>query len=287
MATANPYKPNGDPNNEIALEVTSFEDTLSNGGYYIKRHMRVPMKVGTETKHVAIFPKTIASQVIQTTDRAFVKESSRDILEQLGIMDAEDETQHLTINGIMQPSYYDTERIHTNVNALSILVGDENKGLIKDVNTLQTFFDGVEDGDELINKWHEIEGFLKNITEENTLNGLILDAVNGITGTAENNTGTTIFHKDTTFKKKLKIDTASTIGESAVLTFVARSGDGTQQPAHTVNLTLNPNVLGSTSQTLNILFPRKSGTLATQAEVPYIGFIAPTTPKAGDMWFSA
>ena len=215
MATANPYKPNGNVDIDTVLNVTTYSnDPLlsgDGGGYYIKRHMRVPMKVDSETemKHVAIFPKTIASQVIQTTEMAFVTETSRTTLESLAIVDnpdpsGGDTSKHLSINGVMQPSYYEIGEIQYNVSTVATLVGDENYGLIKKVNTLEAFFDGAAFADDTIDKWHEIEAFLENITDEDTLEGLILNAVNGITGTAENNTGTTTFHKDTTFKNDLK-----------------------------------------------------------------------------------
>lgn len=290
---AYPLKPDGTADTS-GIVVLEYSGDIADGGYYTTRHFRVPMKISGSNKQVAMFFKTIASQVIETgvngssDGRRFVTPLQKDVLSKLSIEDGngDDPTQHLSINGVMQPSYYDLDAIEMNVNSLIDVVGDSGSGLVKDVDDLKAFFDGVDDMDATINKWHEIEDFLTNITESDTLTGLIANAVNGITGTVENGTGTTTFHKNTTFKKELKIDKTSTPGESAILTLFAKAGEGTQ-PTHTVYLTHNPSGVGSTSQTLNILLPKKSGTLATQAEVPYIGFEAPTNPKAGDIWFSA
>lgn len=291
MAKAYPYKPDGSVDT-LELDVTTYTETdgetLPSGGYYITRHMRVPMKIGSDDKHVAIFPKTIASQVLETTGRVFVSPSQQKLLAKLSIVDGEgiDDTKHIKITdgGIEYrvPSTFEIGIIQTQVTTLSDdidTLNNSSSDYEARIGTLEDFFE-IDDPDGTINKWHEIEAFLNGITDSGTLNQLIISTISNLKSSYNEWTDTN------SFKNELWINRASEPGESAILTFFAKSDGGTQ-PEHTVNLTLDPNVLSTTSQTLNILFPKKSGTLATQSEIPYIGFVAPSAPKAGDMWFSA
>lgn len=296
MATikANPFKPDKSVDTSIVLDITTYTDdpllATEGGGYYIKRHMRVPMKEkdSSKNRHVAIFPKTIASQVLETTEKAFVAKSEQVVLSKLTIVEVEgdDKTKHIKITDgnseDIVPSTYDIARLNEGLDGLAngqSLLSNSLADQGTRIGTLEEFFDAAAVADGIINKWHEIEHFLKDITEAETLTGLIENTIANLIAGDNTWTGSNTFKKDLSAKNFVTTNGCVQIKQSSDFSTKYEHG---QISRLNDSSGFNTTLIIPTADNKSI-----TGTIAIWEEIPYIGFDAPSTPKAGDVWFSA
>jgi len=250
----------------IAIDILG--DTTN--GYYFKNKYKVPMKLEDDTLiWVESYFKTVASQVIETTDKVFIAESQRTALSSLETALVRQGEAGLWLEGAdtVALKYYNsasgiTHTVATENWVTNYITNENQLNLVNRLETVEGIFDGIDDADEVINKWHELEDFLNGITESETLSGVITDAITSLK--TANNTWLGSNKFESVAASYIKFHDAL---DTSIMTFKA------------TGFVEYPGVV-------EIYLPWENGTVALEHNVPVIkiGTTAPSTPKAGDVW---
>ena len=253
----------------IAIDILG--DTTN--GYYFKNKYKVPMKLEDDTLiWVESYFKTVASQVIETTDKVFIAENERTALSSLRSALVRQDEAALWLEGVdtVALKYHNaasgiTHTVATENWVTNYITNENQLNLVNRLETVEGIFDGVNDADEVINKWHELEDFLNGITENETLTGIISDAITTLKLGNNLWRGSNTFHNDngpSYIKFESKIET----GQPSTLELSYSGG-----PAAT---------------TATVYIPYDNGTIALTKYVPSIQLGASFSgiPKAGDVW---
>jgi len=250
----------------IAIDILG--DTTN--GYYFKNKYKVPMKLEDDTLiWVESYFKTVASQVIETTDKVFIAENERTALSSLRSALVRQDEAALWLEGVdtVALKYHNaasgiTHTVATENWVTNYITNENQLNLVNRLETVEGIFDGVNDADEVINKWHELEDFLNGITESETLSGVITDAITSLKAANNNWEGNNNFRGSVGAKYIEFHDVA--------------------EPS---SMTLEP-IEEYPGEDVIINLPWENGTVALEHNVPVIkiGTTAPSTPKAGDVW---
>ena len=274
MVTAHLLNPDG-TKSAVSVEVESQD-----GVYFKKTEYNTPVYVGDNVVWVKNYFETVASKVIETTGatgRVFVTPSQKETLRKLN----ENLVDKLIWNAGEKMFYYlggSDDQYETFLATIpwveNYITGSPGLGglnLNNRLSTLEAIFDGINDADTIINKWHELEAFLNGITETETLTGVISDAITSLKN--GNNTwfGDNTWRGSNTFLNDngpgyIKFESKVETGKYSTLELCYYGG-----PVGTI---------------ATVHIPHDNGTVALTKYVPSIQ-LGPSfsgTPKAGDVW---
>ena len=273
MATVTAYLLNPDgTKSAVSVEVESQD-----GIYFKKTEYNTPVYVGDNVVWVKNYFETVASNVVETagsTGRVFVTPSQKSDLNSLISAFVRQGQSQLWLEGAdtVLLKYHNAAQgvdytVATREWTTDYITGNSTGQLNLDnrLQALEAIFDGIDDTDTIINKWHELEAFLSGITETQTLTGVISDAVTSLKN------GNNVWYGSNTFRNDngsgyIKFE--SKVASSQFSTLELRYGSGTAGGTATVTI------------------PHDNGTVALTKYVPSIqlGSSFSGTPKAGDVW---
>lgn len=273
MATVTAYLLNPDgTKSAVSVEIESQD-----GVYFKKTEYNTPVYVGDNVVWVKNYFETVASNVVETagsTGRVFVTPSQKSDLNSLISAFVRQGQSQLWLEGAdtVLLKYHNAAQgvdytVATREWTTDYITGNSTGQLNLDnrLQALEAIFDGIDDTDEIINKWHELEAFLSGITETETLTGIISDTITSLKN------GNNVWYGSNTFRNDngsgyIKFE--SKVASSQFSTLELRYGGGTAGEAATVTI------------------PHDNGTVALTKYVPSIQ-LGPSfsgTPKAGDVW---
>lgn len=270
MATVTAYLLNPDgTKSTVSVEIESQD-----GVYFKKTEYNTPVYVGDNVVWVKNYFETVASKVIETTGatgRVFVTPSQKETLRRLN----ENLVDKLIWNAGDKMFYYlggSDDQYETYLATIpwveNYITGSPELGglnLDNRLSTLEAIFDGIDDTDEIINKWHELEAFLSGITETESLTGVISGAITSLKNGDNVWYGSNLFRNDNGLGY---IKFESKVASSQFSTLELCYGGGT------------------VGETATVTIPHDNGTVALTKYVPSIqlGQSFSGTPKAGDVW---
>ena len=277
MVTAHLLNPDG-TKSAVSVEVESQD-----GIYFKKTEYNTPVYVGDNVVWVKNYFETVASKVIETTGatgRVFVTPAQKSDLNSLISAFVRQGQSQLWLEGADTVSlkYHNAAQgvdytVATREWTTDYITGNSTGQLNLDnrLQALEAIFDGIDDADEIINKWHELEAFLSGITETETLTGIITDAITSLKNGNNTWSGDNVWYGSNLFRNvdgQGHILFESKVASSQFSTLELRYGGGTAGEIATVTI------------------PHDNGTVALTKYVPSIQ-LGPSfsgTPKAGDVW---
>ncbi|HQC90010.1 MAG TPA: hypothetical protein PLO54_06005 [Bacilli bacterium] len=274
MVTAYLLNPDG-TKSTVSVEIESQD-----GIYFKKTEYNTPVYVGDNVVWVKNYFETVASKVIETTGptgRVFVTPAQKETLRRLN----ENLVDKLIWHAGDKMFYYlggSNDQYETFLATIpwveNYITGSPGLGglnLDNRLSTLEAIFDGIDDTDEIINKWHELEAFLSGITETKTLTGVISGAITSLKSGENVWYGTNIWSGESLFRNEngqgyIKFE--SKVASSQFSTLKLRY------------------VGGMVGEIATVTIPHDNGTVALTKYVPSIqlGASFSGTPKAGDVW---
>ena len=276
MATVTAYLLNPDgTKSAVSVEVESQD-----GVYFKKTEYNTPVYVGDNVVWVKNYFETVASKVIETTGatgRVFVTPAQKETLRRLNenLVDKliwnEGDKMFFYLGG--SDDQYETflATIPWVENYITGSPGLGGLNLDNRLSTLEAIFDGIDDADTIINKWHELEAFLSGITETETLTGVVSGAITSLKNGDNTWSGDNVWYGSNLFRNvdgQGYILFESKVASSQFSALELRYGGGT------------------TGETATVTIPHDNGTVALTKYVPSIqlGASFSGTPKAGDVW---